>query len=681
LDDLQVSHLRAYAHGGPLILDNLAAWCAPCNLQVGATDVGDGRLEPRAWQQEALKPIVAQIVASRAATLSAAPGAGKTVFAGLVFEHLRALDVVDRMVVLAPRRTLVDQWVAALARHRHLQLKPFSTCERRHVQQVGVVVTYQSLNLETTAEHREQAARSRTLLVLDEVHHVGEPGGQGHIPPAWARYVTEFAGTVDQDLHVAAVLNLSGTLWRTDPSERISTVRYKTLPTGRLESIVDYDVGAPYLIGERQLRPVDLFRQGARVEVADLRQLEIIESHMADLDARPARAVVAKLGSDAAFRRSFVRAVLERLEVAHRSLDRAPVKALIVCARQDHARAMQDTADMLMRQRGLRPITALAVSDEREAAETLERFRRERQVGVLCTVDMAGEGYDCPEIVVVGFASNKLTPLYIRQVVARAQRVTDREWTRGRPIPATIVVPDIAEVVDQVSQVILPMRHEVVARDRDDTRDRDRESDPDRDCDRDSEPRYEEYQLRAVHPDDDLHARVVGEQDGDVDGEAVRRLEPILAGLHVEPSYAARVIVAARHVAAQREAAQPFDRARGSDAAIDALADGSRPVSRSDTEAVARRRASREDEATSWQRDLHGLSRWWALHGDVPVAEFTALVNAAGDIPPGGRGLASPEQLQAAYDYAAQRILAYAQRRALKPPAIRRDWRDAQPGG
>jgi len=43
---------------------------------------------------------VKRIAADGAATVSAAPGAGKTVFAALVFEALYEADVVDRMVVL-----------------------------------------------------------------------------------------------------------------------------------------------------------------------------------------------------------------------------------------------------------------------------------------------------------------------------------------------------------------------------------------------------------------------------------------------------------------------------------------------------------------------------------------------------------------------------------------------------
>jgi len=64
------------------------------------------------------------------ATVAAAPGAGKTVFASLVFEDLRNSGRVDRMVVLAPRRTLVMQWHDSLFRNRHVELRPNSEVER-----------------------------------------------------------------------------------------------------------------------------------------------------------------------------------------------------------------------------------------------------------------------------------------------------------------------------------------------------------------------------------------------------------------------------------------------------------------------------------------------------------------------------------------------------------------------
>ena len=124
LETMHVAHLYARAHGGPLIEENVAAWCAPCNLRNGPRDVADHRVLAREWQLEALDVIVERLLNTGAATLSAAPGAGKTLFAGLVFERLHELDLIDRMVVLVPRRTLVKQWAAALAKDRYLEQNP-----------------------------------------------------------------------------------------------------------------------------------------------------------------------------------------------------------------------------------------------------------------------------------------------------------------------------------------------------------------------------------------------------------------------------------------------------------------------------------------------------------------------------------------------------------------------------
>jgi superfamily II DNA or RNA helicase len=252
-DSFHVAHLRAHTHGGALVEENLGAWCSPCNLTFGADDVKDTRLQPRPWQWNALSKVVEQIAGTRVATVAAAPGAGKTVFAALVFEALRDSDRVDRMVVLAPRRTLVLQWHDSLFRTRHVELRPNGEVERSG--QDGVVVTYQSLSADTVGVHRRQAEIARTLFVLDEVHHVGEPAHSGG-RPAWARYVSELIGDVRTEIHVTGVLNLSGTLWRSRTTERISTVRYQPDDDGKLVSDVDFEITAAELIREGQLRPL-----------------------------------------------------------------------------------------------------------------------------------------------------------------------------------------------------------------------------------------------------------------------------------------------------------------------------------------------------------------------------------------------------------------------------------------
>src|SRR5262252_4407278 len=126
LETFHRSHLRSRAHGGSDHESNLEAWCSRCNLTLQANDARDPRVGPREWQLRELDKIVQAITRQGAATLSAAPGAGKTLFTGFVFEALREAGLVERLLVVVPRRGLAEQWSDALAAGRHLQLKPHS---------------------------------------------------------------------------------------------------------------------------------------------------------------------------------------------------------------------------------------------------------------------------------------------------------------------------------------------------------------------------------------------------------------------------------------------------------------------------------------------------------------------------------------------------------------------------
>ena len=617
IETFHVSHLRAHVNGGALVPDNLEAWCARCNYAQRAVDVRDTRIQPRAWQLEALDPIVAQIVDSGAATLSAAPGAGKTLFAGMVFDALFDQDVVDRLVVVAPRLTIVDQWVDSLRDGLHLELKPFAAVERPGQQ--GVVTTYQSLTGDNLDVHR-LSRQARTLLVLDEVHHLGEPSHS-----AWARNVTELAGSVmPPDLHVAGVLNLSGTLWRSKRSERISTVRYRAEGADRFVSEVDYNIPADRLVREGQLRAVDLYRIDARVSIQDWTNLEVRDMSMGDLDEE-AGAALRAIGGSAAFRQAFVRSVLERLEEAHRSLGRHHSKALIVAATQNDARAFRTEVDAQMRARGLSPLAELAISDEPESKAVLEQFRRSTQVGVLCTVDMAGEGYDCPDIAVVGFATNKTTPMYVRQVVARAMRVSDRERQMAIIIPARVVLPNITDLVRTFVELLEPVLGEVV-------NPPDRADDDGRFGDDSADPWFgPRYSVTDIAPNaEQVSVALSADEVFSYPADVVSDFASALETASVAPSLAARILVAVDLHKRRR----PFD--------ADAQAAPAPPPTRG---------VSIEEECRHAQKRLSRMEGWWKINGDpnVPIGTFVGTANQrAGIAAKGGRPTATIDQLQQA---------------------------------
>jgi superfamily II DNA or RNA helicase len=656
---MHAAHLRAHTHGGPVVLENLEAWCARCNWAQGAQDVADTRVVPREWQLEALPMVVEAIAQTGAATVAAAPGAGKTVLAGLTFEQLRDADEIDRMVVFTPNLTLVEQWHAKLFAQRFLELGPGHAIEIPG--QVGVVVTYQSLNDKSVETHRRAAAAKRTLVVLDEVHHVAERDDKTKVLPTWTRYVRQLIGALGS-LEVAGVLNLSGTLWRSHRGQRISTVRYVEEADGKIRSEVDYEVTAQRLIGEGELRPVDLFRRSATVELVDLAEQTVTVSPIADLTGEASRsgavgAVLRGLARDASWRESFVGAIIDRLERAYRDFGKGAAKALIVAPFASEARAFKETADTVMRKRGLVPLTDLAISaDGKEAQQSLKRFKAMRRPGVLCTVNMASEGYDCDDIAVIGYATDKRTPLYVRQVVARAQRVTKYEReTLKRPIPAAVVVPDVPELVELVRGILQPMRHELLPGEEKIECGPGTQKDP-------------RYFVDGITDPVEQDAYATGTDDEGVAMDHIRAVEPHCRRVGLNETEALRMILAVRRGTRDWRDQDHFRPVPPVDAAVAATgapqppgpAAVPSPLSQERSNGLLRARLSR-------------CEGWWKTRGDAttyPINHFVADCNRAGGIGRQERDSATPDQLKAALRYACDRIRRYCEETGQPPP----DW-------
>lgn len=173
--DYHSAHLAAWTNGGMTDLGQMQAWCLDCNLSQGARDTQDAREEVqlRDWQARALPAILKQLWSSGVATLHAAPGAGKTMFAGTTFRRLYDAGLVSRLVVVVPNLALVDQWVTALGSIRiHLDSQPRDGV-LEHPDTLGAVITYQGL-ANTAGAHAARPEHGHTMVILDEVHHVGE---------------------------------------------------------------------------------------------------------------------------------------------------------------------------------------------------------------------------------------------------------------------------------------------------------------------------------------------------------------------------------------------------------------------------------------------------------------------------------------------------------------------------
>jgi hypothetical protein len=131
-----------------------------------------------------------------------------------------------------PRRSpaLVEQSKRSLLESCHIALDTKNTARQggREMRGMdGVCITYQGLLPDDARRrHWDTVKTALTLVFLDEVHHLGLPVADEANAAAWSRAIRNVVGDLRTDLNVAGVLNLSGTLFRTSPKERISTVCY-----------------------------------------------------------------------------------------------------------------------------------------------------------------------------------------------------------------------------------------------------------------------------------------------------------------------------------------------------------------------------------------------------------------------------------------------------------------------
>ena len=95
---------------------NGQALCPTCNLRKGAKEM-EIRLRP--WQRDALAKALRWLIEARHDRhflINAAPAAGKTIAACVIAQALFERDEIDRVVVIAPRAAVVNQWSADFQR-------------------------------------------------------------------------------------------------------------------------------------------------------------------------------------------------------------------------------------------------------------------------------------------------------------------------------------------------------------------------------------------------------------------------------------------------------------------------------------------------------------------------------------------------------------------------------------
>jgi superfamily II DNA or RNA helicase len=189
-------------------MENGQALCGPCNRKKGTT-MPTPKLRP--WQQDAHHKALTWLVQERQDRrflINAAPGAGKTRVSCAMAQTLLALGEIDRVIVIAPRAEVVNQWADDFRQvtGRHMTKVTARDGDTHHLG-LDVCATWAAIQgLQDALQAVCRAAR--VLVICDEHHHAA-------VQAAWG----EGADSAFAD--ATFVLVLTGTPIRSDGAESV----------------------------------------------------------------------------------------------------------------------------------------------------------------------------------------------------------------------------------------------------------------------------------------------------------------------------------------------------------------------------------------------------------------------------------------------------------------------------
>ncbi len=384
----------------------------------------------RAWQAEALDAYF--VNEPRDFLAAATPGAGKTTFALRLAAELRARRVIDRITVVAPTEHLKRQWADAAAR-AGIRLDPsFRNANGRYGSHFhGVAVTYAQVAARAVL-HRELTQSSRTLVILDEVHHGGDA-------LSWGDAIREAFEPATRRL------SLTGTPFRSDTSP-IPFVSYLPDRYGIRVSQTDYNYGYGRALEDGVVRPVMFMVYAGhmrwRTRAGDEMEAKLGEGNTKDITSQAWRTALEPTGE---WIPAVLRAANLRLNEVRNSIPDAG--GLVIATDQSTARAYA----AILREVSGEPVTVV-LSDEKEASDRIEEFSKGTQRWMVA-VRMVSEGVDVPRLAVGVYATSASTPLFFAQAIGRFVRARRRGET------ASIFLPNVPGLMSLANAMELERDH------------------------------------------------------------------------------------------------------------------------------------------------------------------------------------------------------------------------------
>ena len=396
-------HIEPWSKTHQTNVHEMQALCGDCNRRKGTM------LRPH---QERILDIANEIIAGKwgkkLVTASVVPGGGKTKMSMLFAGKLLAAGHVQAIIHVVPRSALRDQ-----VEEDYSKISEFNPGDYRIIKstnraplysrdEVGVVCSFDQLAANPDL-YVHEAKRRRVLLILDEVHFLGDEE-----KASWAKSSVAVAECSK------VVLAMSGTIWRHDESA-IPLLEY-TEPDheGKRHVKSDINYELTQAIGDKSIKPVDFkLRDGDVAWSFDRDEVERTLSKAEPINERAA-----------------LRTFLERSETWSSVIDDAvehweswrrevyPSRILIIGYDQNHARQL---AKYITDKHGI--TCALAISDNDDSHDVVKTFRRAGRPDCLVTVGMASVGFDASDVTHLVYLSNWRSLPNFLQALARAMRI------------------------------------------------------------------------------------------------------------------------------------------------------------------------------------------------------------------------------------------------------------------
>lgn len=396
-------HILPWSANGLTSLLNGQALCKSCNLKKGTKTMtvrptlSDWTSKLRDWQSDAEsiytsmqdKPFLAAVT----------PGSGKTMWALKIAHKLLRSRIVNRVVVCCPSAMLCKSW-ADEAGNNNIQLDynfKNKDCFEIPSDFHGIAVTYNSVASKPTL-YQYQCRNDRTLVILDEVHHLGDN-------LTWSEKAKIAFGAA------VRILMLSGTPFRSD-NNPIPWVTYNDNV-----SVPDYNYSYNEALRDKIVIPVKF--PGYESDSKWIRGNKEKSATFTDQVSE----------KDAADRlRTFLNPSLDGM----RSMLLEANNWLMGVRKTDHTAGGMITAIDINHANSIRDFlnscgieNVLATSDDENASSIVNGFKHGYQPWIIA-VKLISEGINIPRLCVGVHATNITERLFFRQNVHRITRFNNQ---------------------------------------------------------------------------------------------------------------------------------------------------------------------------------------------------------------------------------------------------------------